>query len=39
MERTTIRNALEQAHRNQALAARLLGISQTELQSGCRHAA
>jgi transcriptional regulator with PAS, ATPase and Fis domain len=32
-ERTMIRKALEQAHRDKALAARLLGISQTELQS------
>jgi transcriptional regulator with PAS, ATPase and Fis domain len=29
---TMIRNALEQAHRDKVLAARLLGISQTELQ-------
>jgi transcriptional regulator with PAS, ATPase and Fis domain len=28
-----IRKALEQAHGDKALAARLLGISQTELQS------
>ena len=33
IERTMIRKALEQAHRDKALAARLLGISQTELQS------
>ena len=32
IERTMIRNALEQAHRDKVLAARLLGISQTELQ-------
>jgi DNA-binding NtrC family response regulator len=33
IERTMIRNALEQAHRDKALTARLLGISQTELES------
>lgn len=32
MEPTMIRKALEQAHRDKALAAKLLGISQTELQ-------
>jgi transcriptional regulator with PAS, ATPase and Fis domain len=32
IERTMIRNALEQAHRDKVLAARLLGISQTEHQ-------
>jgi transcriptional regulator with PAS, ATPase and Fis domain len=33
IEGTMIRRALEQAYRDKALAARLLGISQTELQS------
>ena len=32
MEPTMIRKALEQAHRDKALAPKLLGISQTELQ-------
>ena len=32
VERTMIRNALAQAHGDKALAARLLGISATELQ-------
>jgi transcriptional regulator with PAS, ATPase and Fis domain len=32
IERTMIRKALEQAHRDKTLAAKLLGISQTELQ-------
>ena len=32
IELTMIRKALGQAHRDQARAARLLGISQTELQ-------
>lgn len=32
IERTMVRNALEQAHRETALAAKLLGISRMELQ-------
>jgi transcriptional regulator with GAF, ATPase, and Fis domain len=36
IEPTMIRKALEEARRDQALAARLLGISETELQRRMR---
>jgi transcriptional regulator with PAS, ATPase and Fis domain len=36
IELAMIRNALEQAHRDKARAARLLGISQSELQRRMR---
>ena len=37
IERTHIRNSLEQAHGDKALAARLLGLSLTELQERIQH--